>query len=212
MAPEEASPVEAREVVRHYVAALGESSAARGQDILTGFRLTRKAAQSLGEFGDILAASGLAAALAACGDNNLPQIPREEAIPALTQAWLGDHEGLEAAVARSALAACLAKVLTSDPANAPEVDGPALVRAFLAIALGQRLAFDLGESLEAAAPGWGAYRGGLARLQDELAAAAAEVSLEPPRTRQWPGLAGWVFATRTLEKVLERYQDMTPCR
>ena len=61
MAPEGASDVSAREVVRRYVAALQENSAVQGQDLLAGFRLTRKVAQRLGEFGDALSASGLAA-------------------------------------------------------------------------------------------------------------------------------------------------------
>jgi hypothetical protein len=50
--------MEAREVVRRYVAALQETSVTQGQDILTGFRITRKVAQGLGEFGDLLAGSG----------------------------------------------------------------------------------------------------------------------------------------------------------
>jgi len=208
MAPEGASPVEAREVVRRYVAALQETSAAQDQDIMAGFRLTRKAAQGLGEFGDILAASGLATALTACGNQDLAHLSPDAAIPGLMQAWLEEPDGLEAAVARSALAACLGQVLTSDPAKAAGVDGPALVRSFLAGVLARRLAFDLGESLEAATSGWRAYRQGLTLLQDDLETAAAEASEDPPAIRQWPGPAGWMFVTRILDKVLKRYQDI----
>jgi hypothetical protein len=207
MSPEGASPMEAREVLRRYVAALEETSRAQGQNLLAGFRLTRKAAQRLGEFGDLVAASGLAAALGSLGLEGLAQLPREEAIPWLTQAWLEEQDSLEAAVASAALAECVAKFLKSDPALLSPADGPSLVGSFLATVLCRRLAFDLGESLEAATTGWPAYHQRLDRLADELAAAARQVANDPPGSGQWQGLAGWLFVTRFLENILQRYQD-----
>jgi hypothetical protein len=121
-----------------------------------------------------------------------------------------DEGSLEAAVARTALATCLGRALTSDPGAASKVDGASLVRSFLAIILSQRLAFDLGESLEAAATGWPEYLQGLVRLEEELAAATIEVTDNPPEAGQWRGLAGWLYVTRTLEGVLQRFQDARP--
>jgi hypothetical protein len=210
MSPEGATPMEAREVVRRYVAALEETSRTQGQDLIAEFRLTRKSAQFLGEFGDTVAASGLPAALESMGLEDLAQLPPEEAIPGLTQAWLEEQDSLEAAVAGTALAACLSRALTPNPAAFPRVDGAPLVRSFLAIVLSQRLVFDLGESLEAAAPDWPEYHQGLVRLHEELAAAAGEVPDNPPEATHWRGLAGWLFVTRTLENILQRYEDDRP--
>jgi hypothetical protein len=124
----------------------------------------------------------------------------------LISAWLEDQGGLEAAVARTALAACLERVLSASPTPPPGVNGPSLVKSFLAIMLSQRLACDLGESLEAAAPGWPQYRQGLARLAKELQDAAAMTD-NPPEAGQWQGLAGWLWVTRVLEGVWQRFQE-----
>jgi hypothetical protein len=210
MSPEGSAPLEAREVVRRYVAALQETSVAQGQDILAGFRLTRKAAQYLGEFGDLLAGSGLPAALDSLGLKDLAQLPSEETIYGLTQAWVEEQGSLEAAVARTALATCLARALTFDPAANFRVDGPSLVSSFLALVLSQRLAFDLGESLEAAATAWPFYQKALVRLEDELSAATVEVPDNPPGSGQWQGLAGWLFVTKILENVLQCFRDDSP--
>jgi len=210
MSPEGSAPVEAREVVRRYVAALQETSVAQGQDVLAGFRLTRKVAQCLGEFGDLVAGSGLAAALESLGLKDLTQLPPEEAIVGLTQAWVEEQGSLEAAVARTALAMCLCRALTSDRSAVTRMDGSSLVRFFLAIVLCQRLAFDLGESLEAAATGWPEYQQGLVRLEEELAAATSEFLHNPPKAGQWRGLAGWLFVTQVLDNVLQRYEDARP--
>ena len=113
-------------------------------------------------------------------------------------------------MARVALATCLGKILKSDPTNVSRTPGSYLVRSFLAAAIGQRLAFDLGESLETAAAGWPAYQNGLARLQGELIAAAAEVTDDPPGAGQWRGLAGWLWVTRVMEHVLDRFRDVGP--
>jgi hypothetical protein len=199
--------MEAREVMRRYVAALQETSAAQSQNLLADFRLTRKAAQGLGEFGDTVARSGLAAALESLGLKDLAQLPPEEAIPGLAQAWLEEQGSLEAAVAGTALATCLGRALTINPSAVSKVDGASLVRSFLVIVLYQRLAFDLGESLEAAATGWLEYQEGLDRLQEELGAPTVEVPDNPPEAGQWRGLAGWLFVTRTLESILQRNED-----
>ena len=210
LAPEGSSPVEAHEVVRRYVAALEESSAQQGQNLLAEFRLTRKAAQGLGEFGESLSGPGLAAALEASGCKDLAQLSPAELIPSLAQAWVKEQGTLEAAVARVALATCLGKIWASDPGTFSPAAGPSLVRSFLAIAFCQRLAFDLGESLEAAATGWPAYQNGLARLQGELMDATTEVPDNPPGVGQWRGLAGWLWVTRVLENVLDRFRDAGP--
>jgi hypothetical protein len=210
MSPESMAPVEAREVVRRYVAALEETSRAQGQDLLAEFRLTRKAAQCLGEFGDLVFGSGLTAALESLGLKDLAQLPPEEAIYGLTQTCVEEQGSLEAAVARTALVTCLGRALTLDPSAVSRLDGPSLVRSFLALVLSQRLAFDLGESLEAAATGWPEYQQGLVRLQEELSTATSEVPDNPPEAGQWRGLTGWLFVTRTLEIALQRYEDTRP--
>jgi hypothetical protein len=207
LSSEGAAPLEAREVVRRYVAALQETGAAQGQDLLAGFRLTRKAAQSLGAFGDILGQAGWTAALEKWGLGDVAQTAPETAISGLTSAWLEDHQGLEAAAARTALVACLVRVLAAGSTSPPGVNGPSLVKSFLAIMLSQRLAFDLGEPLEAAAPAWPQYRQGLARLEKEVQDAAAAMTEDPPEAGQWQGLAGWLWVTRVLERVLQRFQD-----
>ena len=210
LASEGSSPVEAREVVQRYVAALEESGSLQGQDLLAGFRLTRKAAQALGEFGDLVAATGMAAALATLGFDSLADMPPDAIISGLPQAWLEDQGSLEAAVARSALATCLAQILGSYPKAGSGVDAPSLVGSFLAAAFCQRLALDLGESLEAAAAGWPAYQKGLARLQNELLAAVNEIPPNPPGAGQWRGLAGWLWVTQVLEKILTCFKDARP--
>jgi len=153
LSPEGATAVEAREVVCRYVAALQETGDAQGQDLLGQFRLTRKAAQSLGEFGHQVTESGWVAALESWGLAELGQASPEAAISGLTALWVEEDGGLEAQVARTALAKCLESVYTAEIQKKSRVSEPDLVRSFLGEALGQRLVLDLGESLEAAAPG-----------------------------------------------------------
>jgi hypothetical protein len=196
--------MEAREVVRRYVAALEDTQGSQGQDLSAGFRLTRKAAQCLGEFGDAAAASGLAAALAAWGFTDEAPASPEAAVLGLSAAWVGNDGGLEAAVARSAVATCLDGVLISETGSASRRDGPSLVQAFFALALYQRLVLDLGECLEAAAPGWPEFKAGLARLADDISATGAgAVLVTPPPAGQWQGLAGWVYVTKLLEHLCQ---------
>ncbi|MGQ9689214.1 MAG: hypothetical protein ACUVXF_10570 [Desulfobaccales bacterium] len=201
LAPEGGAPVEAREVVRRYLAALEETEVSQGQDLLAGFRLTRKAAQYLGEFGETAAGSGLTTALKAWGSAEAAHSSPEAAILGLTAAWVGEEGGLEAAVTRSALAACLDKVVGSSPDNLVAFDGASLVRTFLAQALFQRLVLDLGESLEAAAPDWTSYRQGLKGLEHQLLNAAAAAPAGMPPAGQWQGLAGWIYVTKIIEHI-----------
>ncbi len=196
--------MKAREVVRRYVAALEDTQVSQGQDLSAGFRLTRKAAQCLGEFGDAAAASGLAAVLAAWGLAEAARSSPEAAALVLAAAWVEDDGGLEAAVARSALAKALNQVLISGTDNASLPDGPSLVQAFFAHALHQRLVLDLGECLEAAAPGWTEFKAGLARLADDISATGAgAVPVTPPPAGHWQGLAGWVYVTKLLEHLCQ---------
>jgi len=206
MAPEGTAPLEAREVVRRYVAALEETSAATGQDLLAAFRLTRKVAQSLGEFGEMAAASGIAATLKDSGLQHLAHEPPELAVSGLAAAWVEADAGLEGAVARSALAASLLKTgAMSAPPSSP-LDSAALVKSFLAQALCQRLALDLGESLETAAPGWLRFQQGMARLRNEIAAFAEAIPEGSPEPGQWQGLAGWSWITQVLKAFLTHFQ------
>ncbi len=203
--------MEAREVVRRYIAALEDTQVSQGQNLSAGFRLTRKAAQCLGEFGDLAAAVGLAAALASCGFADEAQASPEAVVLALAAAWVGNDGGLEAAVARSALATCLDGVLISETDSASRLDGPSLVQAFFTLALYQRLVLDLGECLEAAAPGWMEFKAGLARLADDISATGAGAVPEtPPPAGQWQGLAGWVYVTKILENLLQGLRGLHP--
>ena len=81
--------------------------------------------------------------------------------PALSAALEAPGGGLEQAVAHTALMGILPKL----PRAPGQGEGPARqVRRFLVEAFGLRLALDLGESLEAAAPGISSLRQGLAGL------------------------------------------------
>jgi hypothetical protein len=210
LSPEGGAPMEAREVVRRYVAALEDTQVSQGQDLSAGFRLTRKAAQCLGEFGDAAAESGLASALAAWGLAEAAQSSPEVAVLGLTAAWVEDNGGLEAAVARSAVATAMNQVLISGTEDAYPPDGPSLVQAFFAHVLHQRLVLDLGECLEAAAPGWPEFRVGLARLAAAITAAGPAISEAPPPAGQWQGLAGWVYVTKILTNLFQGLKGVHP--
>lgn len=210
MAPEGTVPMEAREVVRRYVAALKETSAAAGQDLLASFRLTRKVAQSLGEFWETDRTLGIAAALAPWGLATLAQEPREIAILGLAAAWLEEDVGLEGAVIRTALAASWPRPRALPAPTSSPVDSAALVKSFLGLSLCQRLALDLGDPLEAASPGWPQFKEGMARLRDEILAVAEAVSDPPPGAGEWRGLTGWLWSTRVLKAILAQFQGGKP--
>ncbi len=207
LSPEGAAPVAAREVVRRYVAALGETSGDAAQDLLAGFRLTRKVAQNLADFWETATASGFPAALGAWGSPELAQEPPEVGILVLAATWVEEDGSLEAQVARTALAVCLSKAMAAIGSSRPQVEAAALVKEFLGLAFCQRLVLDLGESLEAATPGYSEYKEGLTRLGDEIAGKAASIPEPPPGPGKWQGLAGWLWVTRVLEAVLGRFQE-----
>jgi hypothetical protein len=78
------------------------------------------------------------------------------------------------------------------------------VRRFLAQAFHLRLALDLGESLEAAAPGYSQLRQGLNGLAGciGLAATAPQPEAAPRTPEHWLGLPGWTWVTGVLEGLM----------
>jgi hypothetical protein len=214
LAPEGAAAVSAAELAARYAAALGESADREGEGPLASFRLTRKVAQNLGDVWQDALEGGWEGALEKWGLQELGGSPPEILAQALSAALVGPVFNLEATVARASLALVLGKALPGNlgnledrlappipPSSAREV--ALLVRQFLATALYQRLVFDLGESLEAAAGSWGRFRSGLARLQARMETAAKVEGAEPgPAPGQWGGLAGWTWVTRATEALL----------
>lgn len=205
MAPEEAKPLEARELVRRYVAALEETGTAPGQDLHAAFRLTRKLAQKLGELAERTSAVGLPAALQDLGLPPLASHPPYAAALELTALWLDGEFGLEAAVTGTALAASLEALWVQAGSPAARLSGPALVKFFLGQALWRRLALDLGESLEAAASDWQLFKQRLNQLAGELTTVAETLAPADPAPRDWQGLSGWLWVTQTLRSLLEYY-------
>ena len=85
-----------------------------------------------------------------------------------------------------------------------------LVRHFLAGACQARLTLDLGESLEAAAPGFSRLREGLSALAacfHQATAAAAPETAAPATPEHWLGLPGWTWVTGVLETVLQQLSN-----
>jgi len=107
--------------------------------------------------------------------------------------------GLEAAVIHTALAMVWLNLPASGPSE-PAMPPSRLVRRFLAAAFHLRLALDLGESLEAAAPGFIAWRQGVGEIAAGVdLAAAAQPEAPPPLTPEhWLGLPGWTWVTAML--------------
>jgi hypothetical protein len=119
----------------------------------------------------------------------------------------GADGGLEAAVVRAALA----QVLTSSAAKKPlnDMEASPLVRRFLVSALHLRLALDLGEHLEAAAPGYRSFRQGMGELRDWVAGAAAGTVEQPVlQPEDWQGLPGWTWVTREMEAMFARLKNV----
>jgi hypothetical protein len=78
---------------------------------------------------------------------------------------------------------------------------------FLSNAFHLRLNLDLGESLEAAAPGFPRLRQGLTGLADYIGQAAetAAPREQTPRTPEhWLGLPGWTWVTEMMEALMSR--------
>jgi len=197
LAPEAAVPVAAGEVVARYLAALNETA---GVDAgaLAAFRLTRKVAQNLGGLVSLAQSQGWPVALEAWGLADLAGQPPEALALGLSAALAGPGGELEAVVARASLASVLMQ-------GHEEPDPARWVSGFLATALCQRLALDLGESLEAAAPGFRPLKGGLKGLQAWIEKSLAVLPLgPPPDPEHWRGLAGWLWVTSLLAGWLEQ--------
>jgi len=199
--------VSAQEVITRYVAALQEDAGQEAGGALAAFRLTRKTALRLGEF---------------CQQLNSPEGQREGAPAAsttpedaahrLAATWLEESFGLEEAVLRPPLVKVLSEIfhtLNRSPEDLSRLSPPAVVQRFLAAALFQRLVFDLGEPLEAAAPGWQALSQALADLEAEVRQAAASSLATAGGPRDWHGPEAWVWVTRVLEEMLQHFSPKT---
>ncbi len=209
MSPEAGGEVHAQEVAARYLAALAE---APGQgDYLAACRFTRKVAQNLGAFWEEVEARGWEAALkerslAPLGPESLDLL-----VHGLSALLAGTGGGLEEAVVR----ASLVTVLTPAVSSAHRPDPARLVRQFLATAVYLRLALDLGESLEAAAGGFGQFQAGLNRIEAliEAGIAGARVASEPPGTpRHWQGLPGWTWITEIMAGLMNNLAGEPPAR
>ncbi|MGB9293074.1 MAG: hypothetical protein WCB64_07165 [Desulfobaccales bacterium] len=221
--PGNAGPLAAREVAARYVAALGEGSAPpEATGALAAFRLTRRVAQNLGAFYCEAAARGWPAALAAWG---LREAAGEEGTEVPAQSLSAALEipggGLEQAVAHTALVGLLlrqprggrgggvwAPVPIAAPVLAPEA--ARLVQRFLGDAFSLRLLLDLGESLEAAAPGFSPLRQGANEISRWIEQAAADPSSAPPplnSPEDWLGLPGWTWVTGVFQGLLRCLRD-----
>ena len=202
LSPEAGVGLEAREVVGRYLAALAGDSEPGGQDLLAAFRLTRKAAQTIGVLTAQAVSQGWDAALADWDLSAGPEKSREGMVPALTGMLLEPDGSLEGAVARSSLAAVLQDV------GAPAKIAPAqAVARFLAESLYQRLVLDLGEPLEAASLSCSHWRQGLDGLKGWIAGAAQAEPEAPGTPGQWRGLAGWTWVTLALANLLRRLRE-----
>ena len=120
---------------------------------------------------------------------------------------VGAAGGLEAAVARAALAAVwMTSAGSGSPAPAAGM-APQLVQRFLAASLHLRLALDLGEPLEAAGADYRGLRHGMEMLQRVIEAAAEPLPAAPGDPEDWRGLAGWTWVTATTERLLNHLAD-----
>ncbi|MCX5888826.1 MAG: hypothetical protein NTY36_05165 [Deltaproteobacteria bacterium] len=205
LSPGSAAAVAAREVAARYVAALGEAGKPGPAGALAAFRLTRKVAQNLGAFGCQVDSEGWPAALGAWGLKELAGEP-ETLAQALSAALEVAGGGLEPAVAHTALVGVLLELREPGP-SVPTPGALWLVERFLSNAFHLRLTLDLGESLEAAAPGFVPLRQGL----EEIAACIAlAVETGRPQTSapltpaEWLGLPGWTWVTDTMAALLSR--------
>lgn len=211
-APEGEPAVAVQEVVGHYLAALAEE-APEGRGLKESLPLSRKAAQNLGAFWAQAATQGSAAALETWGLAAFCEAPAPVLAAGLAAAWIGPEGGLEAAAARTALQSLLPKLWptttpseTTSAESTPALPSPCRVASrFLAAALYQSLALDLGESLEAAAPDGKRLQDALDGLRSCLeqagaATGAADTELPP---ELWRGLEGWLLVERLWDDLLK---------
>ena len=219
LSPGTAGRVSAREVAARYVAALGEEGVPPDlAGALAAFRLTRRVAQNLGALYYQAASRGWPTALDAWG---LKEAAGEEviAVPAhsLSAALEIPGGGLEQAVAHTALVGLLLKPPPGGrgggvfvPVPVPVPEAARLVRRFLGDAFSLRLLLDLGESLEAAAPGFSPLRQGSIEISRWVERAAADPGLAAPHLRSpedWLGLPGWTWVTGMLQGLLLHLTD-----
>ncbi len=208
LSPESGS-VDAREVAARYVAALGEGGGPGPAGALAAFRRTRRAAQNLGAFCCQADSRGWPAALADWAWQDLAGDGSEVLTPALGAALEAPGGGLEQAVAHTALM----EILPNPPMGSSQGEEPArLVRRFLVKAFGLRLALDLGESLEAAAPGISSLRQGLTGLDAWIDQAAILPNLPPapPTPEEWLGLPGWTWVSSLLTELILNLAGFSP--
>lgn len=203
LSPAAGQPVTARELVSRYIAALKEGAESEG-GALAAFRLTRKMGHQLGALCQQSRNESLPATLAAWGGSDPSWREPEALAHVMATLWLDENGGLEEAALRPALVGSLLELfkgIKENPGPA-ETEAVRIVKRFLAVALAHRLIFDLGEALEAAAPGWHPLAAALAGIKQEIAQvvdAAAEAASAPAN---WQGLEGWVWVTRVLEETM----------
>jgi hypothetical protein len=205
LSPDQGGAVDAREVAARYAAALdGEGEPGRTNG-LAAFRQNRKVAQNLGAFCSQAASQGWPAALSAWGLKARARLP--ELAQSLSAALGLPGGGLEAAVAHTVLVrlwlqpAAGALLDVGPETSEPPLEASRLVRSFLAGAFQGRLALDLGESLEAAAPASLRHRRGLREIAnyiDHLAETATVRVPAPATPEHWLGLPGWTWTTEVL--------------
>ncbi|MFP3867959.1 MAG: hypothetical protein ACLFUU_07345 [Desulfobacteraceae bacterium] len=206
--------VSAAEVVAGYVTAIKDNQAAAPI-----FPQIQQVAGNLGRFYQKLALHGLDQAWRDFGLDELIGTPMPSTLPALVDILAGPGAALEAAVARSALIEILAAgpVSTKDGyfeqrAAKPGEPSPQTIsgriRNFLAEAVYQKLASDLGEALEAqAADSWT----GAARLQ-ELRQSIQGI-LPPPDEEieefdlSWSDLQSRAWIEAQLQLLLDRLEQ-----
>ena len=208
LSPASAGAVAAREVAARYVAALGEGGGPGPAGALSAFRLTRRVAQNLGAFCCQAASRGWPAALEDLGLKVLAGSAPEALAQALSATLGVPGGGLEQAVAHTALLETLRNLSGNSGAHLKAVG---LAGRFLAAALHLRLALDLGDSLEAAAPGIFPLRQGLAGLAACLDRAAKIPTLPaaPLTPGDWLGLPGWTWVTHLLAGLLTNLTDQS---
>jgi hypothetical protein len=208
LSPDSPAPVMARQVAARYVNALEEGPGQAAGGALAAFALARKVAQNLGEFCQQVKNQHWQATLERWGLAVPTSQPPEATAHALAIMWLPQAHGLAEDALRPALISLLTEILRafSESPEGHTDSGPseAVVR-FLAAALYHRLVFDLGESLEAAAPGWRIFSEGLAKLKAELTKAAETGAGKAPAPSDWQGLEGWLWVTRLVEKMLNSF-------
>lgn len=203
LSPAEGQPVTARELVSRYITALKEGTESEG-GALAAFRLTRKVGQQLGGFCQHSRKEGLPEALSAWGVRNPPLQEPQALAHGLATLWLDGNGSLEEAAVRPALVGSLLELFrgVQDDPGLAKTAAFRIVKSFLAAALCHRLVFDLGEPLEAAAPGWRPLVAALAGIQQEIAQAVDAAADAASSPANWQGLEGWLWVTRVLEETM----------